>query len=186
MSEWGIALIAAGAAVGGSGITGWFTSRVSRRQVGDQAQVEHGQWQRGQRQQVYLALMTAWDEMILQFGERILGNEELLRLNERQDLDWVEVENTTRVRLDNARAPLRRALDQVRLLGPADVSQAASTLLTTTDRLVEGVIAQYAGDDDPYGAWRDAREEGDRHREAFMAAAAVALDPAPGSKPGRP
>lgn len=61
MSEsWG--MVAAAIAAGLLGIGGVLLGLVvGRRQVSDQAQVEHGQWLRGQRLEAYLEFLRAWD-----------------------------------------------------------------------------------------------------------------------------
>lgn len=59
MSEsWG--MLAAAIAAGLLGIGGVLLGLVvGRRQVSDQAQVEHGQWLRGQRMEAYLEFLRA-------------------------------------------------------------------------------------------------------------------------------
>ncbi|MFI0243049.1 hypothetical protein [Streptomyces sp. NPDC016845] len=69
MSEsWGT--VAAAVAAGLLGIGGVLLGLiVGRRQVSDQAQVEHGQWLRGQRVEAYLELLRAWDTALSAIGD---------------------------------------------------------------------------------------------------------------------
>ncbi|MFE4658193.1 hypothetical protein ACFRFJ_16100 [Streptomyces hydrogenans] len=56
---------------------------VGRRQVRDQAKVEHEQWLRGQRQEAFVDFLALWDEAVAQLDERTLNEYEIEILTRR-------------------------------------------------------------------------------------------------------
>ena len=176
---WGVviaALVAGVVAVAGSFI-GLY---VGRRQVQDEAQVEHEQWLRGQRQEVYVAVLAAWDQAAL-------------------GMDWVlgvvheEAEGHTNPasgpyasedawgHLKEALEPTRIAMERLRLLGPLSVTMASDemweALLERRDallRLLEPGDGQ--GRLAVHGA---AMDRVDAAREQFVALAQSVLGEAP-------
>ncbi|MGA4838745.1 hypothetical protein [Streptomyces sp. G45] len=121
MSEWGIALIAAGSAVVGSVVTGWFTRSTGVRQA---EAARHA----GDRQadallaSVRLTLRGASEERALTLRRQVYA--EFLGAAEARIL----TERTGRAQGDEA-ALLQRAHGGVVLEGPADVVAAAGRLL---------------------------------------------------------
>ncbi|MFC4606892.1 hypothetical protein ACFO9E_03485 [Streptomyces maoxianensis] len=101
---------------------------VGRRQVKDEAQVEHGQWLRGQRQEAYAQLLDAWDTAV---GDTVdvTGNAERYDDAEQEGWDWGEhIEPNIRNTITKAWEPVRRAVERVELLGPQSAMETAESL----------------------------------------------------------
>lgn len=115
---WGV-VIAALVAVAGSFI-GLY---VGRRQVQDEAQVEHEQWLRGQRQEAYAALLSALDE-----AEKGMDHiaEIVVEQEEHFDASSVYDDESAWKDFKAALEPTRVALERLRLLGPEDVTAASA------------------------------------------------------------
>ncbi|MGH3375805.1 MAG: hypothetical protein ACRDP6_13800 [Actinoallomurus sp.] len=126
MSEWGIALIAAGSALGGSVITGWYTRIAGWRQA---EAARHA----GDRQADALldtVRMTLEEQRVV----RVL---DLRRQTYLRFLDAAETAILTRrtgASADDERLGLQRAYGAVLLEGPADVAQAARELIDSLRR----------------------------------------------------
>jgi len=175
---WGMVAAAAVALIGV--FSGLF---IGRRQVRDQAQVEHGQWLRGQRQEAFVALIAAWDEVIPKFEAHVLDDDQAEYID-RMDA-WDEAGMSMAATLEKERAPLRRAAERVQMLGPEQVDQAVAAMLTAAEQLTVGIMRQYPssgpGTLDVY--W-EAQGEVDARRESFLAAARDALRQTPDTKRG--
>jgi hypothetical protein len=120
MSEWGIALVAAGSAVAGSVVTGWFTRSAGNRQA-DAAR--HA----GDRQADAL-LDTVRMTLEEQRAARVL---DVRRQTYVQFLHAAETVSATRRTGEGQaadRPALQRALGAVLLEGPTEVAQAAQEL----------------------------------------------------------
>ncbi|MFF2655585.1 hypothetical protein [Streptomyces sp. NPDC058045] len=127
MSEWGVALVAAGAALAGSAVTGWYTRNAGLRQA-DAAR--HA----GDRQADALlesVRMTLW-------AEREGRSQEARRRIYAQFLGAAEervlAERTGRARADTDPAALERALSEVVLEGPPEVADAARRVVDALRR----------------------------------------------------
>ncbi|MFI8769491.1 hypothetical protein ACIGN6_31930 [Streptomyces sp. NPDC053792] len=194
MSEWGIALIAAGAAVGGSGITGWFTLRAGRRQVSGQAQVEHEQWLRGQRQEAYTRLISAWDQSVRDLDDLFesapvrvqVARRETAELGDEFDV-WSALGAEVESQVDEAYAPVFAALEVTSLLGPERVDRA---LVNLEEALQAYGAAAREDSDGPgwpnYTAQRSAWPAVKGARAEFMAASRDVIRSAPDPASRRP
>ncbi len=109
---------------------------VGRRQVADQAQVEHGHWLRAQRQEVYVQLLDSWETAVRK-TEEVVGDEDYLTAEER-GWDWGEdVEPVIMRRVEEAWEPVWRAVERVLLIGPDLASASATTLRTAGQEIVD-------------------------------------------------
>ncbi|MGW0895532.1 hypothetical protein ACWD0G_00800 [Streptomyces goshikiensis] len=157
---------------------------IGRRQVRDQAQVEHGQWLRGQRQEAFVALIAAWDEALPKLEAQLLDEEEIMYLN--RSSGWGEAEQSVSEAVERDHQPLRRAAERVQMLGPQTVDAAVTEMLNTATVLRFGVMAQYdpepAQDHDPVSAFRGAWRHIDADRRAFLLEARKVLRQTPDTK----
>lgn len=151
---------------------------IGRRQVRDQAQVEHGQWLRGQRQEAFVNFLTAWDETIPQFQRRVLDADEIERIDNADA--WVVAHNAVFEALEEYRRPLQQAAERVQMLGPEAVEQAVNALLDTNTNLSEGILMQYLpARQDDLRTYCDAMDEVDAKRDVFLAASRDVLRQTP-------
>ncbi|MEU6979616.1 hypothetical protein [Streptomyces sp. NPDC046371] len=187
--DQGVAAVVAAAVAGTVAVAGSFIGVwVGRRTVRDQAQVEHDQWLRGKRQEAYLALTDAWDDAIPKWEARVLDPDDpddprINRLN-REDA-WDEAGMQAAQRMEADRAPVRRAVEGVQLLGPDPVERAAAAMLDTLEELSVGIAAQYVAPEEghePLEHYWQARGEVERRREAFLAAARDAVRRTPDTR----
>lgn len=121
---WGIA--AAGLlAIGGTIAGGYLGLLTGRRQVHDQARVEHGQWLRDQRQEAYLQLFEAWDQAVKDLRAFQYEWHDLVEQERDEGYEpWFLVERKEGEVWDR----LRRAIDRAELLGPNGVDVAVAGL----------------------------------------------------------
>jgi len=106
---------------------------IGRRQVRDQAQVEHGQWLRGQRQEAYVQFLDVWDgamrafEVILEESDQ---RKQLARYeDEQRNVDgWGNLAEEIFGEVEQISGPVNEALERVRLLGPESLEKAAVNL----------------------------------------------------------
>ncbi|MFF0778473.1 hypothetical protein [Streptomyces sp. NPDC003720] len=129
MNEAWAAIIAA-IAGGVFGIAGILAGiYVGRRQTTDQADVEHQQWIRGQRQQTYTQFLAAWDTAINQTGPILTHLSDHLRLGGSRGMQGWALNVATVVRdLLGATGPAVKAVESVQLLGPADAAARARAM----------------------------------------------------------
>ena len=139
---WGIVIAAiiavAGTAVGYS---------AGRRQVRDQALVEHGQWLRAQRQEAYYAFLTVFDGVVSE-ALRICDRADQIREESRagtlqgDDADLLNdgVDMAERLRSNGVAA----AQDRVAIIGEETITAAAAELLDTLPVLIS-TAADYTG-----------------------------------------
>ncbi|WP_371605025.1 hypothetical protein OG345_42160 (plasmid) [Streptomyces sp. NBC_01220] len=168
---WGMVAAAAIALVGV--LCGLF---IGRRQVRDQAQVEHGQWLRGQRQEAYANFLTAWNEMIPKFESRILDEQRIEDLDRASE--WDEARSAVADRMEEDQRPLQQAAERVLMLGPESVDQVVNAMLGTVTELVVGIEDQYIAPNNLQTYW-SAVNRGKTTRSAFVTAARTALHQAP-------
>ncbi|WP_131815933.1 hypothetical protein [Streptomyces sp. 3213.3] len=177
--QWGnivVALIVAVSALGGTFL--------GRRQVTDQAAVEHGQWLRGQRQEAYTALLEAWDGGRKRFDEMVENWEgEHYRAEHFEGDGWLESEKSIYQDTYEIFEAVKRAIERVELLGPEDVDTAA-VQLTNALRVVRDAVRSKAGSEDwpDWTVYNEALERADAARHGFLTAARVATRAAP--RPG--
>ena len=120
-------------ATGVFGIAGTLAGMyVGRRQMTDQAQVEHGQWLRGQRQEAYVQFLNAWEEALTQYrGDAEDWYSQTAEIpfyeGDGEDAMLESVANDTQ----QALARVQPFLERVQILGPNRVEQAAAVLNTT-------------------------------------------------------
>lgn len=176
---WGMVAAAAIALMGV--FSGLF---IGRRQVRDQAQVEHGQWLRGQRQEAYVSLIVAWDDTVPKFDDHLLEYEQRERIDQADA--WDEAHAATVVELESMRAPLRRAAERVQMLGPEAVDEAVDQMLSTVQKLSTGITSQFSAhanaDRNAFDLFQRAQGEVSTRREVFLAAAQSALRQTPDTK----
>ncbi|MEH0564462.1 hypothetical protein QBA37_35425 [Streptomyces silvae] len=167
---WGMVVAAAIALMGV--LCGLF---IGRRQVRDQAQVEHGQWLRGQRQEAYVNFLTVWDETIPKFADRVLDDEQLQYMD-RLD-SWDEANMSVVEGMEKDRKPLRQAAERVQMLGPEAVEQSVNAMLDTVSNLALGIGAQYVGgnQNDNLRVYWDAMGGVEPKRAVFLTASRNAL-----------
>ncbi|MFJ8489432.1 hypothetical protein ACIRBZ_13855 [Streptomyces sp. NPDC094038] len=122
---WGaiVAAVAAGVFGIGGAFVGLF---VGRRQTIDQAQVEHGQWLRGQRREAYVAYLSAWDAAETALIMLVF---DLRKHVDPSNYTEGQFERERRTFFANstgeAMFPVMAKLEAVQLLGPVDVAEAA-------------------------------------------------------------
>jgi len=156
---------------------------VGRRQVTDQAAVEHGQWLRGRRQEAYLALLDAWDTALAHLegiSDEWAEREDWQRQNAEHTWEaYVEAQMLT------AQSPLTKPLDLVQLLGPEPVDQAAGAMDSAVDAIA-AYLNHQAAPDEPFeqdwASWIGLMTRAHRARRAFTQAAKTAMRTAP--RPG--
>ncbi|MFJ9810710.1 hypothetical protein ACIRTB_21030 [Streptomyces sp. NPDC101158] len=186
MDQGVAAVVAAGsaftAALAGSFIGAW----VGRRQVRDQAHVEHDQWLRGQRQEAYVQFLAAWDGLLPQVEQMVLENEEIANIDEHDA--WDLAGRAAADRVDQDQALIRRAAERVEMLGPQPLEAAASTMAETARTLGNCILAQYGivrqdglGRRPLETMWL-LMEQVDEQRAAFVAAAKDQLRQTPDIK----
>ncbi|WP_328373713.1 hypothetical protein OG800_50795 (plasmid) [Streptomyces sp. NBC_00445] len=154
---------------------------VGRRQVADQAQVEHGQWLRAQRQEAYVQLLDSWETAVRKTEEVV--DDEGHQQAEEQGWDWGEhIIPAIDREVTEAWEPVWRAVERVELIGPDAASEAANGLRVAGRTIVSGAL-------DFDAAWPNrarveaAMEEGRAARRSAVTAAAGVVQTAP--RPGR-
>ncbi|MET4922517.1 hypothetical protein P3L51_09180 [Streptomyces sp. PSRA5] len=151
MDEWGIALIAAGSALAGSLVTGWFARSAGMRQA---EAAQHA----GDRQADAL-LHTVRLTLQEQRAVRLLDLRRQTYVAFLEAAEAATLTSRTGIGPGSDGAALQRAFGAVALEGPADVARAAREV---ADRLRR--------DDSP--------DDIERAKQTFISAAQAALDPA--------
>ncbi|MEU9466645.1 hypothetical protein AB0D78_08300 [Streptomyces avermitilis] len=126
--QWGTvvaALIAATAALAGV--------LMGRRQVTDEAQVEHEQWLRGQRQEAYVTYLDMVDQALMQLDD-IVTSADRYEEATNEGHEWYEIFERIDARGEAAWGLVRKPQERVYLLGPEKVNAAA---LEVDNRLAE-------------------------------------------------
>ncbi|MEU6626099.1 hypothetical protein ABZ926_35780 [Streptomyces litmocidini] len=182
MDQGWAAVIAAGVAgvvaLAGAFIGVW----LGRRTVRDQAQVEHEQWLRGQRQEAYVTLLAEWDKTLPRFRGHLQSEEDLYHVHETGA--WDAASEEVEVLAVALIEPVVLAAERVHMLGPELVDQAAKAMATTAADLASSLITQYAPPqgEGPYTAFHRAMGVTGDCRAAFVTAARVAMQTAPTPK----
>ncbi|GGX94631.1 hypothetical protein [Streptomyces anandii] len=178
--QWGTvvaAVIAAVAALVGvlAGVV------VGRRQVTDQAAVEHGQWLRGQRQEAYVALLEAWDTGVKRFNERVQNWEgEHYHAETFEGDGWEESEKSIYIETHEIAETVQRAIERVELLGPKSVDDASAHLADALGVLRDAVRSKAGSEEWPdWEAYGEAREKADMARRGFLTASRETVRAAP-------
>ncbi|MFJ9851124.1 hypothetical protein [Streptomyces sp. NPDC101150] len=154
MGEWGIALIAAGAALAGSLVTGWYTRSAGTRQA---EAARHA----GDRQADAL-LETVRLTLQEQRAVRVLDLRRQTYVAFLEAAEVVMLTSRTGIGVSGDGAALQRAFGAVALEGPVEVARAAG-------EVVDGLRRQQSPD------------HLERAKREFVSAAQAALDlPAPG------
>ncbi|MCX4869813.1 hypothetical protein OHU11_00295 [Streptomyces sp. NBC_00257] len=162
---------------------------LGRRQVRDQAAVEHGQWLRGQRQDAYVALLDAWDTAVKEFQEEIDQGEyfdEIAAHEEARmgDSFWEDHEESTAAHVDRISEGVQRPLERVLLLGPELVDKACINLAEALEALGSSVRSKSGTSGWPnYDMYRDMYRNAGKARSAFLDASRESMRAAP--RPGR-
>ncbi|MFJ1928043.1 hypothetical protein [Streptomyces sp. NPDC088131] len=160
-----------------------------RRQVRDQAAVEHGQWLRGQRQDAYVALLDAWDTAVKEFQEeidrgeyfdQIAAHEEALRGPD----FWEDHMESVATHVDRISEGVQRRLERVLLLGPEPVDKACINLDEALKALGSSVRSKSGTSDWPnYDMYWEMSMNARKARSALLDAARGSMREAP--RPGR-
>lgn len=159
---------------------------VGRRQITDQAAVEHRQWLRGQRQEAYINLLDAWDTAIAAL-EHVVDVWE-----EREDFTRRHGEGnmweTVGGEVAAANQTLAKPIDRAALMGPPAVDAAVAAMDAAFDNL-SAYLNHQADPDEPFEAdwhtWASLLTAAHRARYQFMDAAKLSLRmmPRPGARP---
>ena len=174
--DQGQAALAAGGMAAFAALVGSFVgARVGRRTVRDQAQVEHGQWLRGQRQEAYVKLLDAWDGAIGAFEAVLEGAEDRIARyrGEVETLGggYMFFDAALFDEVEEISAPVVEALERVRLLGPDTVERAAMNLEDALLGIGGAVRSGATAEADRWpnrAAWFEARNNAGECRQEFF------------------
>ncbi len=184
--DQGVAAVVAAAVAGTVAVAGSFIGVwVGRRQVRDQAQVEHEQWLRGQRQEAFVDFLAIWDEAAAQLDERTL-NEYQIEILDQED-GWDTANEAVAEQMHRDRIPVARAAERVVMLGPQPVALAATTMMDALEYLAVGIGAQYIPPEEGSGSGRydtygEATKASSARRKEFVVEATKLLQTAPDTK----
>ncbi|WDG26835.1 hypothetical protein N7925_36035 [Streptomyces sp. CA-278952] len=177
-----VAAVIAGAVVLASGFF------LGRRQVRDQAAVEHGQWLRGQRQDAYIALLDAWDTAVKGLQREIDPGEHFEEVAAHVESQsgpsfWEDHEASTATQVDRISEGVQRPLERVLLLGPEAVDRACINLAEALEVLGSSVRSNSGTPDWPnYNMYQDMCRNAEEARRAFLDASRESMRAAP--RPG--
>lgn len=162
---------------------------VGRRQVEDQAHIEHEQWLREQRQQAYGRFLTAWDAAFT-----AATNEVQALMAEAENLDRVNIdyvfeegdwERASQV-IDEAFSPVKPKQEQVLLLGPDLLDGPATLMGEALERLEPAYVATATGQPDRSEVtWEEAVQGMQDARQEMLDAMRQQLRSAPKAAPKR-
>ncbi|NEA44480.1 hypothetical protein [Streptomyces sp. SID11385] len=104
--------------------------------MSDQAQVEHEQWLRGQRQEAYIAVLDAWDAPVKglrrmieeEAANQVLGTRYEEERHGHEGDVWSALGVRVRAEADDLNVESFKALERVQVLGPESVSKTAISL----------------------------------------------------------
>ncbi|MFB7454860.1 hypothetical protein [Streptomyces sp. NPDC056194] len=183
MDQGWAAVIAAGVAGVVALIGAFIGVWLGRRTVRDQAQVEHQQWLRGQRQEAYVAFVAEWDELLPKFEDLVLDEHQMEILD--QEDGWDEANMAVVESMHQDLAPLRRAAERILMLGPDPVERAATAMVDAAEDVLVGIGAQYVPPEEGHERleeyWR-AVGQTDARRSAFLQETRKVLRQAPDTK----
>lgn len=183
--DQGWAAIIAATAAGVFGITGILTGiTVGRRQTTDQADVEHQQWLRGQRQDAYVQLLDAWDQAVDAL-DQLADDWAVIELEMDSQGQIDDFQQTIHQRAEAARQVMVKPLDRATLLGPEDVDRAVSRMDTAFDEAQAwlGRQADPAGSLQNWDQWTRLLTILHDERRGFLEAAKAEMGRPP--RPGR-
>lgn len=175
---WGA--VVAAVAAGVFGIIGILAGiYVGRRQTTDQAQVEHGQWLRGQRLEAYTGLFTAWDAAIRELRAFQDGWDDATGFfhaygSPDGDIDIITVTEQTTAEVWERLGP---HVERAELLGPSPVQVATVGLREAYSDLRTCLLeqARSASEEIVWPVWRGKLGRADVARSQFHAAASEVL-----------
>ncbi|MEU5298584.1 hypothetical protein [Streptomyces umbrinus] len=158
----------------------------SRRQTTDQADVEHGQWQRGQRLEAYLALLDAWDAAVGKLTD-IAADWDHQLYGEVEQRAGDEFGDVIAARTGRITADLKRPMERVDLLGPPAVEDAVAGLRTAIEpvakHLVRMAIKEERATPQDWEPWESLLQQADSARAKLASAVKAALKVSP--RPGK-
>lgn len=154
---------------------------VGRRQTTDQAAVEHGQWLRDQRQETYLKFVQTWEDAVAEFSQFEDPSESWFWPPPGGDPEPYYV------RFDEAASRpvnrIRRLLDQLTILGPTSMEDAAAALLKILTDMRDVLWAGFdEGNGPDWSAYRRIQERKEFQRALFVKRAREVMQSAP--RPG--
>ncbi len=148
---------------------------LGRRQIADQAKVEHDQWLRTLRQGAYVQLLSIW-ETAVRTTEEVTSRD--YSDAEDEGNTWEEdILPSVHQTVTEAWEPVWRAVEQVELCGPPSVTEAADHLCAPGEKISDTVL-------DFTGRWPNERvtpalEQGRAARRLTLTAASEALRTVP-------
>ncbi|MEV7253493.1 hypothetical protein [Streptomyces cyaneofuscatus] len=180
MTEPWAVIIAALVAVAGS-FSGFF---IGRQQVKDQAQVEHEQWLRGQRQEAYADFLAAWDAAYAALKQEATRTDEHWETMDQNglDVDFDEDDlNHAHAVADVAMRPMRAPQERVLLLGPERVDRAVERMGRALHVLKDAFVDHLAPIAVPRPAvrWTDAVDAMEEARTGMLAVMRAEVRSAP-------
>ncbi|GAA1248889.1 MULTISPECIES: hypothetical protein [Streptomyces] len=183
---WGMVIAAVVAGV--LAVTGTLLGMVvGRRSVTDQAQVEHLQWLRGQRQAAYVAFLDAWDQAVERMYSLVESWDDMIGHLPEYEGDGEEaMAESVMNDLEAAHEGLRPAAERVQLLGTAGIDEVAlkmTTLFQNMDQAIERQLPGVATTSD-WTPYREAHREALVQRHVFLGRAREEMHAAP--QPGKP
>lgn len=191
--DQGVAAVIAAGVAGVVGVTGSLIGmRMGRRQVSDQAQVEHEQWLRGQRQEAYIAVLDAWDTAVKGLRRMIEEESENQVLGTRYEEErdgherdvWSALGERVRAEVDDLSVEAFKALERVQVLGPESVDKTAINLEDALHLMCGAIRARTGTREWPdYAGFSEAVRVTTRARQVFMNASRSVLRSAP--RPGK-
>jgi hypothetical protein len=156
-----------------------------RRQTADQANVEHGQWLRNQRQEAYVQLLDSWDQAVDAL-EEIVDHWDELDVNMANHGMEDEFQPEIDKKAGQAWQMTAKPLERVALLGPEPVDAAVLRMESAFDE-AEAWLVQQAAPAPAERAWGTRWPELVRGlhsaRREFMVAAKEEMGQAP--RPGQ-
>lgn len=159
----------------------------SRRQTIDQADVEHDQWLRGQRQEACLTLLDAWDTAMRDLAETAESWDDQLYGNNSWRLQGHTFSDVINAGTHRVKSALERPLERTHLLGSPQMEEAVDGLRDAFDALT-GQLARLAAKEenatpDDWEPWEALQQEADQARKKLVSAtkAAMTARPRPGT-----
>ncbi|KIF67614.1 hypothetical protein HY68_01560 [Streptomyces sp. AcH 505] len=130
------------------GFAGLFVGLLlGRRQVRDQAQVEHGQWLRGQRQQAYLEFLNGWERAVEDMRALVAGWDDWWQGEDAEDPSMQEAWAHGISRASYSfQLSAERLLERIHLLGPDAMAIAASDMQEQLVGMRNGIMEMLANE----------------------------------------
>ncbi|MGX1632675.1 hypothetical protein ACWGUL_01255 [Streptomyces albidoflavus] len=135
---------------------------IGRRQVHDQAHIEHEQWLRERRQTAYGNYLAAWDKAFGELTTEVARLEEIWNAMEEHGQDphsyGIEEWEIAHEKAEDAISPVRESQEQVLLLGPEAIDGAAIGMGERLEELRHAFVRQTAAslNPDPGPSWDEA------------------------------